>query len=827
MNSLLSRLATPTIYAYQDSRFPGCLKVGFTQRSAAERVREQQSAVKMPSQSWKIVLEESAVCNDKHYIRDHDVHRILAQHGFERLEGEWFRCGLNDVKKAINIAKNPDKALDFNRTCDFAMRPEQQSAVEKTADYFRRFHQDPMNKGKEPKFLWNAKMRFGKTFAAYQLVKTMGWKRVLILTFKPAVQSAWEDDLAHHVDFNGWHFVNNISGATPPDMTHLDKPMICFSSLQNVGGKTKQGKIKAHNQWLHDFNWDCIIFDEYHFGAWKENTKKLVNDEVEEAEYCDTDDLPITCNHYLYLSGTPFRALQNGEFIEEAIYNWTYSDEQHAKAQWQGENNPYAALPQMVMLTYKLSDDVINVAQESEFNEFSLNEFFKAEGEKDKARFVYEESVQKWLNIIRYGSNTLHTSIDELRMGAEKPPMPFSDSDLLNALLHTVWFLPDVAACHAMANLLRKKANQFYHDYHIVVAAGAEAGIGVKALAPVRKAIGKNGLKSKSITLTCGKLTTGVSVPEWTGIFMLRNSSTPESYFQAAFRVQTPWTLKGQDRERPNDIAILKEKCYVFDFAPNRALSQIAEYSNSLNADPDLSLERKVADFIEFMPVLAYDGGVMTQINAEALLDIATKSISATLLARRWQSALLVNVNNDVLKALQNNPQALAALQKIEGFRSLHEDISTIINKSEAIKDKKKKQSEGKLNTKEEKELKADEKERTSLRKEIQKKLIQFATRIPIFMYLTDDRENTLKDVITQVEPELFEKVTGLTQEDFELLVQLNLFNESLMNSAIYNFRRYEDASLNYTGIDRHQHELHIGLWDTTITQAEYQTLDN
>ena len=519
--------------------------------------------------------------------------------------------------------------------------------------------------------------------------------------------------------------------------------------------------------------------------------------------------------YYLYLSGTPFRALNSGEFIEDQIYNWTYSDEQRAKENWKSDNNPYAALPRMVMMTYRIPDSIRQIAMQGEFNEFDLNVFFSAKGKGTDACFVYENEVQKWLDLIR--GAYLETSVDDLKLGAKKPAMPYADVRLLNVLQHTLWFLPNVASCCAMKNLLMQKQNTFYHDYTINVCAGTSAGIGAAALEPVQKSM-RDPLESKTITLSCGKLTTGVTVKPWTGIFMLRNLSSPETYFQAAFRVQSPWeiTTDGGKKE------IVKKECYVFDFALDRALKQISDYSCRLNIDEG-NPEKKVAEFINFLPVIAYDGSTMRQIDAGEVLDIAMAGTSATLLAKRWESALLVNVDNDTLSRLMANPAAMEALMKIEGFRSLNKDIQTIINKSEAVK-KAKKEGTEKLTPKEKKELSEEEKEYKSKRKQIQEKLIKFATRIPVFMYLTDYRERCLKDVITQLEPGLFKKVTGLDVKDFELLVSLGVFNDSLMNDAVYKFKRYEDASLSYTGIDRHEGE-NRGGWDTVISDADYKSM--
>lgn len=433
----------------------------------------------------------------------------------------------------------------------------------------------------------------------------------------------------------------------------------------------------------------------------------------------------------------------------------------------------YAALPRMVMMTYKIPESIQQIAKQGEYDEFDLNVFFSAKGKGRDCRFVYEDYVQKWLDLMR--CSYLETTVDELKLGAKKPALPFADSRLLNVLQHTLWFLPNVASCYAMANLLADRKNTFYHDYRINVCAGTEAGIGAAALEPVQRSMG-DPLETKTITLSCGKLTTGVTVKPWTGIFMLRNLSSPETYFQAAFRVQSPWevtTDKGQKE-------IIKKECYVFDFALNRALRQISDYSCRLNIHEG-NPEKKVAEFINFLPVIAYDGSSMRQINAGDILDIAMAGTSATLLAKRWESVLLVNVDNETLSRLIANKDAMDALMKIEGFRSLNSDIETIIAKSEKVK-KAKKEGTKDLTPKQKKELSDEEKEYKSKRKQIQEKLIKFATRIPVFMYLTDYRERCLKDVITQLEPGLFKKVTGLSVKDFELLVSLGVFNDSLMN---------------------------------------------
>ena len=830
---------TPTIYAYRligVESHKGYLKVGYTDRTAKERIDEQLHTSKV---NYEIVLVESAMANDGSCFTDKDVHKLLERNGMRRLNpldrtDEWFKCSVHDVMAAILSLRTGSSNVD-NRTQNFAMRPEQFRAVEQTKRYFEQALKEEPNR--IPKFLWNAKMRFGKTFASYQLAKKMGLSRILVLTFKPAVESAWREDLVTHMDFEGWQYIsnkdarnNNLNIDQEFQRADKSKPIVVFGSFQDLLGTNDSGGIKTKNEFIHATSWDLVIFDEYHFGAWRERAKELFEKEDEEdavnfdAEKYQKEEasnaineswLPISTKYYLFLSGTPFRAINNGEFIEEQIFNWTYSDEQRAKAEWKGSGNPYLALPRMVMLTYRMPDEIQEVAKQGEYDEFDLNLFFSAEGKGEDARFKYENEVQKWLDLIRGGY--LPSSIDDLKLGQDKrPPMPFSDTRLLNVLSHTLWFLPNVASCFAMANLLKQRQNRFYHDYKVVVCAGTGAGIGLDALYPVQASMA-DPLETKTITLSCGKLTTGVTVKPWTGIFMLRNLKSPETYFQAAFRVQSPWEVKNEEGSK----TIMKNECYVFDFALDRALRQISDYSCRLDIN-ESNPEAKVGEFIKFLPVLAYDGSSMKEVDAQDILDIALAGTSATLLAKRWESALLVNVDNDTLKRLLASPEAMKALMNIEGFRNLNSDLATIINKSEAVKKAKKENPNP--TPKEKKELSDEEKEMKSKRKQIQEKLIKFATRIPVFMYLTDYRERCLKDVITQLEPGLFKKVTGLSVADFNMLCTLGVFNAPLMNDAIFKFKRYEDSSLTYTGLDKHNND-EVGGWDTTIRKSQYEKL--
>jgi hypothetical protein len=826
--------ARTRIYAYSidDDSHRNLLKIGQTTRDVKQRVAEQLRTAAITN--YRIELDESAERHDQSLISDHEVRAALLRKGFENPSLEWVRCSVADVLTVLEELRS-GRALSGSHHATFPLRLEQEEAVERTFTYFRSIWEERSNA--VTRFLWNAKMRFGKTFTTYHLAKRMGAKRVLVLTFKPAVEDAWRTDLESHRDFDGWQYFSRSTGGSPAtaDGAH---PLVYFGSFQDLLGRDGAGNIKPRNEWLHTVNWDLVVFDEYHFGAWRETARELFEGEERdvarreaEIEYgarldevngdlgvmsrADAGFLPLTTRAYLYLSGTPFRALATGEFIEEQIFNWTYTDEQRAKEAYVAFNpcqpNPYAALPQMRLLTYQMPDELVAIASAGEFDEFDLNEFFAATGTGEGARFRHENEVQKWLDIIRgaYAPQML----ESLKTGS-RPPFPYSDVRLLPYLQHSFWFLPSVASCHAMAQLLRQRHNAFWQDYRVIVAAGAAAGIGLEALGPVRAEIG-SGYDTKSITLSCGKLTTGVTVPQWSSILMLRNLKSPETYFQAAFRVQSPWVIRNPKGDDPNTEEILKPVCFVFDFAPTRALRQLSEYGIGL-APNEANPETAVKDLVSFLPVLAYDGANMTQIDAGGILDIAIAGTSATLLARKWESALLVNVDNDTLRRVMDSPEAMAAVSRIEGWRALGNNVlETIINKSDRIKELKKKSAEGTLTRKEKKELTAEEKDYKSKRKLVQEKLIKFATRIPAFMYLTDFRENKLEDVITRLEPSLFETVTGLSVRDFHLLVDLKVFNTEQMNQAVFAFRRYEDSSLRYTGIDSHPGLTHYGLYNT------------
>lgn len=298
----------PKIYAYSDTRFPGQLKVGYTVRDVRDRIAEQYPTI-TPETSYKIEYEVSAMRDDGTTFTDHDEHKLLKLNNIPHSKGEWFKCSVEDVKAAVLALKRGSSIVE-NRIYDFKMRPEQAEAVSKTVSYFTEYMANESDK--PPHFLWNCKMRFGKTFATYQLAKQLGFKRILVLTFKPAIQSAWQEDLNTHIDFEDWQFITR--GGLTYEQADKNKPFVCFASFQDFLGKNKAGGIKLKNEWAHEIAWDMVVFDEYHYGAWRERAKELFEVEDEKAEdggmeFFNEDYMPISTRSYLYLSGHRFEPL--------------------------------------------------------------------------------------------------------------------------------------------------------------------------------------------------------------------------------------------------------------------------------------------------------------------------------------------------------------------------------------------------------------------------------------------------------------------------------------------------------------------------------------
>ena len=825
----------------------GRLKVGYTGRDDPRvRIKEQTGTVYPGGDDIVIHLDEPAVRADGTPFDDHAVHKVLDQAGVQRTS-EVVEATLGEVRAAIAAVRS-GLSYDPTRTEDFPMRPEQAEAVERTAAYFTAHANDTH----PPRFLWNAKMRFGKTFTAYQLANRMNWNRVLVLTYKPAVRNAWRDDLIGHVDFTNWIFADREHPANPD----TPSPVVWFASFQDLLGTTADGDVKDHNIDLHLIDWDCIILDEYHFGAWQGAAKEVASpvqgattekkekettdaaaeqaDEIADLVsagtprlYSDTPEgnlksdldaaqLHLSSKHYLYLSGTPFRALTEGEFNEDAIYNWTYPDEQYAKEQWDTDptrdtaRNPYRELPKMEMYTYALSEVASTEIDQGADGMFDLSGFFEASKQGAEYHFADPTRVGEFLNMLR--GRLTQTALEKL-LNNFKPPFPYADTRFSEAIEHSVWFMPTVASAHAMKAML--ETHPFFRDYLIHVAAGNKAKMGAEAKGPVDEMLAKAASLGKgTITLSVGKLMTGVTVPQWGSILILRSLKSPESYFQAAFRVQSPWVTKNDDGTR----SVKKEKCFVFDFDPNRALTLVYQYGTKLAGGSTKTAPAEViSELIEYLPIFAFDGGRMDPVDVNAVMDWGTAGAGAAMLAKRWGSPRLIDLSETVLAKLLADGDLVARLEQMEDFRNLRQDATKIIANSKKVREGKKPKGGGGDSEPEDPEVKAARKAKREQVNTLRSKLLKFVQAVPVFMYLTDFREQALVDVIESLDTQLFERVTGLTLDDFHKLSEVGVFHPAHMNEAIWQFRLFERASLDYLGTSSSDaFGSEVGLWDRT-----------
>lgn len=824
----------------------GKFKVGFTGRLDPKvRIKEQTGTLYPEQEGIVIHLDEEAVKADGSYFDDHAVHRVLDLAGINRVS-EVVEASLSEISAAIAAVRSGRK-YDSSRTQDFGLRPEQAKAVSLTEEYFKSHANDPH----PPRFLWNAKMRFGKTFATYKLAEKMRWKRVLVLTYKPAVRDAWRDDLSSHIDLREWVFATRDTSVDPD----TDEPMVWFASFQDLLGTTSKGGVKEHNIDLHLIDWDCIVLDEYHFGAWQGAAKELCStaplkdpstqfeeEEIEKAEDLsemlksgiprlysanpegpsaddlDAGQLRLSSKNYLYLSGTPFRALTEGEFNEDAIFNWTYPNEQQAKREWDEVathdpvKNPYRELPQMQMFTYALPDLTTSELDYGPEGLFDLSGFFAADKVGAEYHFRDQERVREFLNMLR--GQLVQTAKEKL-LSNSKPAFPYSNPMFAKAVEHSVWLLPTVASAHAMKAEL--ESNSFFQNYLVHVAAGNDAKMGAEAKKPVDAMLAKAAkLGKQTITLSVAKLMTGVTVPQWGAILILRSLKAPESYFQAAFRVQSPWATKNDDRTR----TINKETCFVFDFDPNRALTLVYQYGTKLAGETTKSSPADtIHELIEFLPIYRFYGGSMDPVDVNAVMDWGTSRVGAAMLAKRWGSDKLIDLSENVLKKLLGQEELLAQLEQMEDFRNLRQEASKIIFNSQKVRDANKPKTGTPPG--DDPEVDKAKKAKREQVKTLRSKLKKFVQAVPVFMYLTDYREEALVHVISSLDTQLFERVTGITLVDFHKLSDIGVFHPDHMDEAIWQFRLFERASLNYLGVSEESDEARIGLWERSVVTSK------
>lgn len=626
------------IYAYttpEIKRHDGWTKIGYTeQEDVNARITQQTHTVDV---EFKEEWHEKAIYDDGsgETFRDTDFHAYLRKEGVEQDEeknNEWFHITGPASKEKFHEFKSNRGVSPTPETVPYVLRQEQEDAVERAKAYFESH--------KNGEYLWNAKPRFGKTLAVYDLCLRMEAQRILIVTNRPAIANSWYDDFVKFVGSEkGYLFVSDTDAlkdkphvlsrkqfeellANPALYANSDyenklKGHIAFMSLQDLKGSIYFGGEYDKLKYVRDIKWDILVIDEAHEGV---DTSKT-----------DVAFDQIKRQYTLHLSGTPFKALANNKFPSDAIYNWTYADEQRAKREWTpvpGTQNPYADLPQLRMFTYQMSEMIreevkqgIEIDGETEEYAFDLNEFFAV---REKGGFVHNESVDQFLDAL-----------------TTQEKYPFSTEELRAELKHTLWLLNRVESARTLANKLRK--HPVFSEYEIVLAAGDgkldEDSETVNSYNKVRKAIEKH---EKTITLSVGQLTTGVTVPEWSAVLMLSNVKSPALYMQAAFRAQNPWIFpEGKGFKR-------KQNAYVFDFDPARTLIIYEQFANDLNAettggrgDSD-ARKRNIYELLNFFPVVGEDSeGEMVELDAEQILSIPRKIKAVEVVRRGFMSNFL------------------------------------------------------------------------------------------------------------------------------------------------------------------------------------------
>lgn len=663
-----TRPALPQIYAYttpEIRRHDGWTKIGYTEQDVNVRIAQQTHTADVIA---KLEWHGNATYEDTGEVfHDTDFHTYLRHLGINDQPGtEWFEINPPNAKGRFHEFRENHGILDGLGASDYELRAEQEAAISKTLDYFQLHEQG--------EFLWNAKPRFGKTLATYDLCKCLPTpgkdgkaKRILVVTNRPAIANSWYDDYVKFVGTDsGWRFISSVDAlAGKPYCISHDEYLhlagkgklpnsIEFISLQDLKGSIEFGGHYDKLKYVAEYEYDLLVIDEAHEGV-------------------DTYKTDVAFDHIkrrntLHLSGTPFKAIANDKFPENAIYNWTYADEQQAKRDWNDPElrNPYENLPKLNMFTYQMSDIIENEVakgmqidgEQTEYA-FDLNEFFET---KD-GRFVHYDDVKRFLDAL-----------------TTQKKYPFSTPELRDELRHTFWMLNRVDSARALAKMLRQ--HEVFKDYEIILAAGDgkidDDEENEKSFDKVRNAIAKaekggEGVKTKTITLSVGQLTTGVTVPEWTGVLMLSNMKSPALYVQAAFRAQNPCLFNRNGKYQR------KENAYVFDFDPARSLTVFEEYANDLysgttcgGGDTD-SRKQNVRRLLNFFPVIGEDeDGEMVELDAEQVLSIPRKIHSREVVRRGFMCDFLFQNISNIFHA---PAEVIETLQQLEPYKVPREDL--------------------------------------------------------------------------------------------------------------------------------------------------------
>ena len=662
-----TKRVVPMIYAYttpEIARHNGWTKIGYTEQSVEKRLKQQAHTIDVIyHEEWK----GNAVYDDGsgETFNDKDFHTYLRKLGVENnRKNEWFHInGQESQKRFFEFRSNRGIVKSEGTVLSYHLRNEQTLAVTQTEEYYQ------SGNGKE--YLWNAKPRFGKTLSVYELCKRMKAQNVLIVTNRPAIANSWYSDYVKFLgEESGYRFVSSTDSLKGKTFVFsheeyikanlvLDHPYNCieFISLQDLKGSIYFGGEYDKLQEVTDMNWDLLVIDEAHEGV-------------------DTYKTDVAFDHInrkftLHLSGTPFKALANDKFPQNAIFNWTYVDEQSAKRNWDwstGEENPYITLPQLNMFTYQMSEIIkdeleqgIEIQGETEEYAFDLNLFF----ETKNGKFIHENSVEKFLDAM-----------------TKQTKFPFSTNELREELKHTFWLLNRVDSAKALAEKLEQ--HSIFKEYKVILAAGDGKLEGEeenkKSFDKVMEAVKRY---EKTITLSVGQLTTGVTIPEWTAVLMLSNMKSPSLYMQAAFRAQNPCLFSN------NGMFYRKKNAYVFDFDPARTLMIFEEFANDLSAKTSdgrgdsQTRKKNIGELLNFFPVIGEDQqGKMIELDAENVLSIPRKIRSQEVVRRGFMSDFLFQNISHVFHAPQ---EVIDIITSFTPVQELRKKVDIMSNTSEIL----------------------------------------------------------------------------------------------------------------------------------------------
>ena len=710
-----ARIRKIYVYSTKTYQAKGWLKIGETHQAVEERVK-QQDGTACPEPLVVLDQWESPKHSDK------NIHVSLRAMGVlpvrEDTSREWYSCTLAQVRSAYH-----QLTQGVARPNSYSMRPEQQDCCNEIVGHF--------NNGGE-RFLMNAKMRFGKTFTAYQVVRAMGIKKVLVLTYKPSVFDSWRNDLEQHVDFSGWSASQAKDGKV-----NFNDPTVVFESFQQLlnGGKTDDNgdlvftgvKKKASSGWIYDIDWDLVILDEEHYGM---KTPKAT--EVLDA---------LTYSHQLKLSGTPYKTLASGEYSDEEIFSWRYVDEQKKKNEEGSE--PHQCMPTMKFHTFNVHPSVIEEAADSGYSEedgFRIEKMFAARDNK----FEYPSVVDAFL-----------ATIGKKRVKGQSWS-PYQADSISNRLLdHMLWMLPmSIDSVTALCEMLRNHPN--FEDYDIINASGNNT----VNIGDVKEAIERN---TRTITVSCGRFDTGVTVPEWKTVIMLDGGKSPEKYFQTIFRAQSP--LK---RYVDAESSLWEQECLVIDFNPQRLLELVYDYC-SITAKASDSTKESIKDFLEVASLLEHgENGLVERDVGDVMMAM---SRSGNFIDRFGSARNICSSSAD--------EKLFEALADLSGTKAKTQ-IELFLGSSNEVE--KGKISVKPLTSKQKRELK------TTLDK-IKEKAQTALRRIPTYLFITTDIEQNCNDIIEKgSDSDLFEEVTGISADIFGHALDIGFLDRSSLNRSIADF---------------------------------------